>query len=376
LEELSIEPDQRLRLAIERLPKVAQVGDHHLFLELLKLNIVATRILSVERLQSAAQSILSARRPAAEATPSLQLADVIDAAIKLRQDNQSLTTADVMRAWFTASERDYNHRAWTIDLLAEVYTGNREAEYESIEEVRFLLERLEISAKRADDFSFFVAEEGDRIVFRVASTLDDFVDRGDTRRIRRAVLTHFRDNFGGFTIEEIDRLETLIQPSRHSSEADLQDFFDEHPHFFRQWDFREIKSQVYLAREEDGPLVPDFILTDRELQKATVIELKLPSARVVVGGHNRDRFSSAVLEARAQLLEYRNWFDESANRRKLIGAVGMSIYRPRLAVVIGRSSDFEDEFQRQKLVSTMDDVEVVTYDEILARAYRRRLLLN
>jgi len=41
----------------------------------------------------------------------------------------------------------------------------------------------------------------------------------------------------------------------------------------------------------------------------------------------------------------------------------MEIYEPRLAVVVGRSSDFIDAQDRQKLQSTISDVEIVTYDE-------------
>ena len=54
----------------------------------------------------------------------------------------------------------------------------------------------------------------------------------------------------------------------------------------------------------------------------------------------------------------------------------VEIYRPRLAVIIGRSADFRDEFDRQRLSSDNPDVEIVTYDDILAFAKRRRLLIE
>ena len=49
----------------------------------------------------------------------------------------------------------------------------------------------------------------------------------------------------------------------------------------------------------------------------------------------------------------------------------MEIYRPQLTVVMGRSSEFADEFDRQRLSTTCPDVEVVTYDDVLTFARRR-----
>ena len=56
--------------------------------------------------------------------------------------------------------------------------------------------------------------------------------------------------------------------------------------------------------------------------------------------------------------------------------VGMEIYEPKLIVVIGRSTDFEDEFDRQQLSADNPDIEVVTYDDILTYANRRRLIIE
>lgn len=185
---------------------------------------------------------------------------------------------------------------------------------------------------------------------------------------------HLKDSYASTTADEILELEDLINNPRVDESA-LQKFFERHPHFLRIWDEREVYSQVYLARE-GGPLVPDFVLLDRELQRATVVDLKLPKARLVVGPKNRERFSALVAEARAQLLEYRSWFDEARNRELLKLRFGMDIYRPRLGVVIGRSDSFRGEFQRQKLASEASDIELVTYDDIVRHAGRRLAILE
>jgi len=84
----------------------------------------------------------------------------------------------------------------------------------------------------------------------------------------------------------------------------------------------------------------------------------------------------AVTEARAQLLEYSNWFEERGNRERLKERLGIEIYRPHLGVVIGSSSEFRDAFDCQKLMATIPDVEIVTYNDIVASAQRRLALIR
>ena len=82
------------------------------------------------------------------------------------------------------------------------------------------------------------------------------------------------------------------------------------------------------------------------------------------------------MEARAQLQVYRDWFEVAHNRERLKSQVGMEVYRPRLMVVIGRSSAFHDDFDRQQLRNRNTDIEVVTYDDLLDYAYQRRVFLG
>ncbi len=82
------------------------------------------------------------------------------------------------------------------------------------------------------------------------------------------------------------------------------------------------------------------------------------------------------MEARAQLLTYRRYFEETSNRQKMRELLGMEIYHPHLAVVIGRSTEFVSSLQRQRLISDTADIEIVTYDDILAYAQRRRAIIE
>jgi hypothetical protein len=222
-----------------------------------------------------------------------------------------------------------------------------------------------------------MAIENGRLVFRPTSLLGSFRMTSGARGVaeRVGILTHFKDQFAAVTPDELLELEDLIN-NRQVKEADLQRLFDRHPHFLRMWDHREVLPHVYLTREEDGPLIPDFLLLDRELQKAMLVDLKLPSAKTVVLKKNRERFSALVENARSQLLEYRDWFDDAHNRSKLKARVGMEVYRPRMGVIIGSTASIMGAIQKQKLRSRYSDLEIATYDDVLNCARRRLAIVN
>ena len=237
---------------------------------------------------------------------------------------------------------------------------------------RKVIEALGHVPPEADDFQYALCVEKGNIVFRAFSVLGDFAVRSADGTVtgNRGLLTHLKERLGIFTTDEIAEPEEMIRNPK-ASEKDFQKFFEAHPHFFRRWDCREVYSQVYLTRDEEGPLVPDFILTNPEVQQATILELKPPKPKLIRHQKNRKRFAECVMEARSQLLEYRDWFEEKENREKLMGRVKMEIFRPRLATVIGRSADFRCAIDRQKLSARTSDIEVVTYDDIVAYAKRR-----
>jgi hypothetical protein len=232
-----------------------------------------------------------------------------------------------------------------------------------------------------DDISFHVEGlplllglSGGRIVFYQASVLGDYVQRDDSGILvpHRALVTYHNEQFGSFTSEQISEFEDILNNPR-VKELDLHRFFEQHTHFFLMWQHREVYTQVLLTRENDAHLVPDVILTDAALQRATVVELKLPRPKLIRRQRSRDRFAAAVKEARSQLLEYRDYFRDEKNRQRARELLNMDVYEPRLAVIIGRSSEFADAFDRQRLQATVPDVEIVTYDDLLIHAKRRKV---
>jgi len=247
----------------------------------------------------------------------------------------------------------------------------------SMPRTRKVIEALGHVPPEPDDFQYALCVEKGNIVFRAFSVLGDFAVRSSDGAVtgNRGLLTHLKKRLGIFTTDEISELEEMIRNPK-ASEKDFQKYFEAHPHFFRRWDYREVYSQVCLTRNEEGPLIPDFILTNHETQEATVVELKLPKPKLIRRQENRDRFADAIMEARSQLLEYQDWFEDKGNRKKLTGKMNMEIFRPRLAVVIGRSADFRCAIDRQKLAARTPDIDVVTYDDIVNCARRRMVSIG
>lgn len=248
---------------------------------------------------------------------------------------------------------------------------------EDMPESRRVIEGLGQVPAEPDDFQYVLCIEEGELVFRAVSVLGDYSMRDSDGSVvgNRGLLTHLKERLGVFTPEEIAELEDMLRNPK-AAESDFQRFFESHPHFFRRWDYREVCPQVYLTREDQGPLIPDFILINAEVQEATVVELKLPKPKLIRRQENRDRFAAAITEARAQLLEYRDWFEEGANRESIAAKLKMEVFRPHLAVVIGRSAEFKCGIDRQKLASRTADIEIVTYDDILAHAQQRLVAIR
>lgn len=281
--------------------------------------------------------------------------------------------------FITSTGDSYGDRPWSADFLAEALTGSPDSPLSSHPRFQQIVNALPSIAHHPSDFELILAlDHAGRIRIRPTGHLGDRVQKADSGFYvpTRAILT-LQQTYQVFTPDQIAELEDLINRS-NTRENDLQSFFERFPHFFRTWDHRAVHPHVYLTREadNDGPLIPDFILTHNDAQKAFLVDLKLPGEKLITRQKNRERFSAAIIEAKAQLSLYRDWFEDRYNREKLKDKVGMAIYRPQLAVVIGRSSEFKDEIDRQKLAASERDIQVVTYDDILKDAKRRQLWLQ
>lgn len=171
---------------------------------------------------------------------------------------------------------------------------------------------------------------------------------------------------------QVRQFEALInQPS--VKEAHLQRFFEEHPHFLRGIDYSRVIAHPVLERiDAQGNLIPDFFLQPIHGEFADIWDLKLPTMPLVVGTKDRMRLSSAVMEALAQVREYRDYFEDASNRQRVHERYGLTSYRPSVAVVIGTNNlALPAEKRKQIFDGVPKDAKVLTYDELLAKMQKQ-----
>jgi hypothetical protein len=388
--------DQKLHRALQvsaRKPDLypEDVGfpDSYLTLALYRLNSILTRVVELDegRYNLFHNYNLAPRCKPEDVVPGAKLCRVLDKAVELAESTKTIGVGHFLKAVVSLTldekpepaygfQNQVIHNTFSAETLLWGLGYTAWTPVSDAPEVRHILEALD-GREPVEDFQYLMTRQNNRIVFRPTSVLDAYrlQTPSGTDTTQLALLTHFRDQYAGVLPSEILELEDLIN-DRRVKENDLQHFFETHPHFFRMWDHRDVYPHVYLTREDEGPLIPDFILVDPELQKAMVLDLKLPRAKVVINKPNRDRFAISVEEARAQLLEYRDWFEDPHNRAKLKAKLGMEIFRPRMGVIIGTSQDFRTVVKRQKIAARYPDIEVVTYDDIVKYAQRRLFLVK
>ena len=181
-------------------------------------------------------------------------------------------------------------------------------------------------------------------------------------------------------LEAVDELETIVNNPK-AKESHFQDFFERNQSFILNDEYKRAHSHLVLARDDRGPLVPDFVLEPFNQQAlCDVLELKLPSVQIFRVQKNRTRFSSAVLEACAQLREYSTYFDEANNRKAIFKKYGLQAFRPKMFVIIGRRGKI-DPIEVRKMESDLPNLHLRTYDDLIDRfkakadAMRKRTVL-
>lgn len=166
----------------------------------------------------------------------------------------------------------------------------------------------------------------------------------------------------------VEELEHLMNDSTARAN-DFQNFFERHPDFILNDEYREAHPQLILENAGADCLIPDFILQPvNQRALCDLLELKLPSVEVFIMKKNRPRYSAAVYEAAAQLREYSRYFDEETNRAKFRDKYPLlNVYRPRMFVIIGRQG-MENPTIARAVEAGMPDIYLRTYDDVLRRA--------
>jgi len=164
----------------------------------------------------------------------------------------------------------------------------------------------------------------------------------------------------------VEEFEHLINDSA-TTEAQLQAFFENHQDFLLDKDYSEARSHITLQKESGDALIPDFALKPWNTKSlCDLLELKLPSARILVGSDARARLSAAVLDAAAQLRDYRDFFENERQRAAVYKSYRLKFFRPKMFVIIGRRKAEHAEAMRSA-EGDLPNLTLRTYDDLLER---------
>lgn len=221
---------------------------------------------------------------------------------------------------------------------------------------RFLIDLLNMPSSY-----YFVAREGGVSVVPATEHGWYLLNGGEPRAATATSI--LRHDVGGLA-----DLEQLIN-ARSTSEADLQAFLSEHPHFLFALDERycEISPHVALAGPGGTKLVPDFLVRLEESSRWHMLELKKPAAPISASRGIAGRAAKHAAHAIRQLLDYSEAASTGAGRAALRKAYGCAPYDPSLVVLIGRGAP-NSRFRWRTSRAGLPDVQLVTYDYLLERA--------
>jgi hypothetical protein len=217
---------------------------------------------------------------------------------------------------------------------------------------------------------FFLYQDEDRIRFRPygvfglhAPGAQRDPDDGPTARVNVV------QQSGIFADDEIEEFEDLINSD--ARESVFQQFLEKHPHLLTSLGpYLRAHAHVAMTDDTGSRLIPDFFLERSDRALADICDLKRANVELVRRQKNRNRFSGAIQEAVAQLSHYRDFFEDRENRAKFRQAhPELDAFRPRVIIVVGRRSSFDDDLSRVKLESMLPGyVDLRTYDDILMAA--------
>ena len=92
---------------------------------------------------------------------------------------------------------------------------------------------------------------------------------------------------------EIATLERLLNDPT-TNERKIQLFLEQYPNFLRGLNYQNIYPQLVLERDQNGSLIPDFILEPFEGGFCDILDIKLPSQTLYVGGKDRGQLAAGL----------------------------------------------------------------------------------
>jgi len=170
--------------------------------------------------------------------------------------------------------------------------------------------------------------------------------------------------------EEVDHLQTLIN-TLDVKEVELQRFIEAHPEVLLGGEYVRLHAQLSL-RGVGTLLRPDFF-AESVTGLSDILEIKLPTERIISGRMEQRMFSSCVQIGIAQVKGYSEFFEDPNHRRWFQDTYKLSVFRPLTILLVGRDKEFKDVFERRRLESWMGNFKIFTYDDLLRMARARQV---
>ncbi|WP_342355921.1 thioredoxin [Nocardia otitidiscaviarum] len=153
------------------------------------------------------------------------------------------------------------------------------------------------------------------------------------------------------------------------SRKELVRFLEANPQLILERGYSAAHSQI-LLRHETGNLAPNFLLQPIAGELCDLLEVEPPQHEIATIVNGVTMLSEVVIEAVARIRAYRDYFEEERNRLRIQDDHGLTVFRPKMFVIIGRSR-LLDPLARRRLESTLGDISLRTWDEVLAITRRR-----
>lgn len=266
---------------------------------------------------------------------------------------------------------------WYYDDYAVDRFDLRQWQHEFAQEFSHSIRRWRITEPNCGDQQFLLFHDGRQYRVRPfgvwgVQRLSDLPSPVDGIWISRGNVLQPVSRFQESSMEEIEYLINTGSP-----EKEFQHFFERNPEFLLVLgNYQGLHPQLILHEDSGERLIPDFFLERIDSDMCDICDLKRPTAALVRRQERRERFGDVVMEGVAQLERYRNWFEDSQHRSVFRRKYGLTAYRPRVVLIIGRRADFFSEVERLRLAGLLSShVDVRTYDDVLTvvRAWRRFL---
>lgn len=167
--------------------------------------------------------------------------------------------------------------------------------------------------------------------------------------------------------KEIKNFKSLLK--KESKEKELQNWLYEHPWVFGPTYVDNSKEEI----NREGDKI-DFLM-QRYDTFYDIFELKLSSCKLFIGKNKNNTpqqdisrtypMSADVKDAISQVIEYLEEYE--LDKTNISWKKGISIHKPKAIVVLGRSNN-EEKRALRTLNSYLNNIEIITYDDIVEKA--------